>query len=194
MKVSWGFLSALLLLLPALTAGCAARKAVVQPSVPPADDPDRGKSSMAFLRDPHAEPPKLGPNERFEPPRPFEELRLPEYPPDALDAGEPPASLFLRITIGASGRVELIEDSPLGTTSPGPFAEQFRWAAIRAIRAWRFSPGRINRLIPPRPGDEDVERVESGPPVDIYYDVRFDFHIVNGKGQVKSTLGSGAPG
>ncbi len=58
------------------------------------------------------------------------------------------------------------------------------------------SAGRAHRVLPPEPGDAGdgppVERIETGPPIDVFYDLSFDFEIVDGVDRVRSSVEPGA--
>jgi hypothetical protein len=120
------------------------------------------------------------------------ELDVPDYPEEALDAGISPHTVAVRLTIDPDdGRVTTVEQSPLQASSGGPFAPQFWIAAERAVRLWRFTPGRMDRYEDGADVDGDGVsdsrmRAESIP-VPVFYDVRFDFTIRAGAPEVKSS-------
>lgn len=162
----------------------------VPPPPAPQPDPRHGAVSLQIIPDPNSHPPTFEANEQFVAPVITCEAVLPEYPPDALAAKAAPATVVLRVTIGASGRVERIEDSPVMASTPGPFASEFRWSAVRAIRRWQFSAGRIDRTVAQESsGGEKTEWVDVGEPLDVFYDMKFDFEIVAGEGRVRSSVG-----
>lgn len=174
-----------------LAAACAPKPA---PSASPAPDPAVGASSWRVLADPDAAKPELEEGEVFEGPLPEETLAVPEYPADALAARAGPALVAVRIFIGPDGSVVRVEDSPLLASSAGPFAASFRGAVDRTARAWRFRPGAITATVDGTDVDGDGKpdyRIQTAwDPVTVYYDIRFDFSIVEGKGLVTT---SGAP-
>ncbi len=147
--------------------------------------------ALKFLVDPHAAPPKLGDRQEFRPPQIDGAPQMPVYPPEALEVLAPPASVVVRITIDRDGRVSEIEDSPVMASTPGPLAPYFRASVVRAVRRWQFSPGRIEQYMDgpdlDRDGQPDYTRAVSTDPVDVWYDLRFDFQIEQGKGVVRSS-------
>ena len=174
-----------------LAASCAPKPA---PSTTPASNPAVGSSSWRVLADPDAAKPDLEEGEAFERPLPAARLALPEYPADALAAKAGAAVVAVRIFIGPDGTVVRVEDSPLLASSAGPFAASFRGAVDRTARSWRFRPGAITKSVDGTDVDGDGKpdyRVQTAwDPVTVYYDIRFDFSIVEGKGIVTTT---GAP-
>ncbi len=113
---------------------------------------------------------------------------LPEYPLRALEGGAGASSVFVRIVIDEKGKVAEVLDSAKGTSTPGPYATEFRSAVEEAVRGWSFQPGVIWRF---RDGNDldgdgkpDYRVTEGREFVSVYYDLRFDFEIVDGKGVV----------
>ena len=68
-------------------------------------------------------------------------------------------------------------------------------ASERAVRAWRFTEGRLVKIADGADfdgdGRSDYRKVVSDEAIEVYYDVRFDFAIVEGEGQV--TRGQSTP-
>ncbi len=159
--------------------------------------PERGKVALQIIADPNAHPPKLADRQEFVAPHIMGEPLLPVYPPEALEGHAAPATVVLRITIDTHGRVSHIEDSPVLASTAGPFAEEFRWAAIRAMRRWRFTPGYFDQVEDGEDldgdGKPDFTRSVQIDYVDVFYDLRFDFEIVRGEGRVHSSMGAPPP-
>jgi hypothetical protein len=170
-------------------SGCAGRKPVAA-AQPPAPDPARGQSSFEFLVDPPARDAEHSRYEQFMPPRPIGELASPEYPERALAAGYGPVSLAVRVNIGTEGQVTGISDIPGKPEENGPYASDFRQAVESAVHTWKFNPAELNRFEDGNDidgdGKPDYQRLVSTEKVPVYFDVRFDFEILQGKGQVKT--------
>lgn len=164
--------------------------APVRPPDPvPTPPPREGRASYAFLPEGRAGPANLGANEQFWSPSPMPDgTPLPEYPLRALEGGAGSSSVFIRIVIDEKGKVAEVLDSPKGTSTPGPYAAEFRGAVEEAVRRWSFQPGVIWRFRDGNDLDGDGKpdyRVTDGRElVSVYYDLRFDFEIVDGKGVV----------
>jgi TonB family protein len=171
----------------ALLALCACRRrdAELAPALP---DEDRATVGYAFLVDPAAGRPE---GYHFVPPAPRLDLRLPVYPPAALAARAGDAHVVVRIVIDTEGRIADVGTSPLGASSSGRFAPEFRDAALRALRQWRFTPGRLEQIADGPDADADgrpdYRKVTRTEPVRVFYDVRFDFEIVSGEGRVRTS-------
>jgi len=143
-----------------------------------------------FILDPTAAVLRLADGTDFVEPIPMREFPLPRYPQTALDAKAGPAQVVVRILIGTDGRIADVRDSPLEASSSGPFAGEFRDAALRALRHWRFNPGRIDQIANKDldgDGQPDYREVIRYDLVPVFYDVRFDFEIVGGEGKVRTS-------
>ena len=126
---------------------------------------------------------------RFVPPTPRTELSLPDYPPEALAGGASPIRIVLRIVVDPlDGRVTKVGPSPVEASGTGPYEREFRIESERAVRRWRFTPGRMETLEngPDEDGDgkPDYTRVAEVVPVPVLYDVRFDFERIGGEASV----------
>ena len=93
--------------------------------------------------------------------------------------------------IDTHGTVSQVGDSPMGQSDGGPFAEDYRRAVDDAVRTWRYQPGVLQHVVPGHDldadGKPDYKVVTSWDVVAVYYDIRFTFEIVDGKGVVKTT-------
>jgi hypothetical protein len=82
-----------------------------------------------------------------------------------------------------------VVDSPLGSSDGGPHASDFRKAVVDAVHAWQFTPGVLRRVEPGHDldgdGKPDYNVTTSYDLVPVYYDVKFTFEIVQGKGVVR---------
>jgi hypothetical protein len=161
---------------------------------PPAAAPARlGQSAYRFLPDPSAKMPEWAENEGdFQKPVPVRGRQpLPEYPEQALEDGVGDAWVTVRIRIGLDGTLTAVTDSPLEASWVGPGAAAFRQSVERALRRWQFEPGffakRGASIDADGDGAPDATRIDSWTRVPVYYDIRFDFRIVDGAGQVTST-------
>ena len=164
-------------------AACSRRRAVVSPALSDA----KGVTSLQFLNEPIID---LSEGQELQPPTPNGELALPSYPQRALRA-RAGAAVVLRFVINVQGEVVQVLDSPIATPLRGRYAEDFRVAAEKAIRTWRFKPAELQWLAKGKDlngdGKPDFLIVLKSEPVQVYTDVRLDFSIVKGKGQVHST-------
>jgi len=168
-------------------AGCAPKKPAA--TAPPDTQPlATGKSSASFVFDPSN--PALGLPEDilFDRPRPLDTLTLPIYPDRALAAGDGPHREIVRIIIDNKGHVSEVNDSPLGVSDGGLHAAEFRRVVEDAVRAWRFSPGALRKIVDGNDldgdGKADYVVTTSWDVVPVYYDVKFTFEIVEGRGVV----------
>lgn len=172
-----------------LCVSCAAKKpaAPVAPQPPPSPSP-AGTATYSFVFDPANPALGLAEDVKFNRPLPRETLKLPDYPGDALAAGDGPHRELVRIIIDRQGHVTEVGDSPLGTSDGGLHAASFRAAVDSAVRTWSFAPGALLHVEPGNDldgdGKPDYTVAKSIDIVPVYYDVRFTFQIVDGKGVV----------
>lgn len=170
-----------------LASGCAAER-----RPPAADLPVRAPAAphgivgLRFLPAPEgSDAITQTPDLRFVHPKARTELFLPDYPEAALAARVAPFFVALRIRIDPlDGRVTGVLPSPIFASSTGAFEREFQLAAERAVRLWRFTPGRIERLEGAGEREGELRRVVDIQPIAVFYDVRFDFEIVNGRPSV----------
>ncbi len=96
--------------------------------------------------------------------------------------------------IDTDGNVGQVLDSPLARSDRGAFAADYRRTVADAVRTWRFLPGVFQHVTggADRDGDgkPDYKVMTSADPVAVYYDIRFTFEIVEGKGVVRSNEGT----
>jgi hypothetical protein len=171
-----------------LAVACAKRKPpVVTP--PPATTQAEGTSKFSYVFDPSNPALGLPEDVKFNRPMPMAKLKLPSYPADALAAGDGPHLEFVRFTIDEHGDVSKIDDSPLGASDGGPHAAAFRQAVDEAVRTWKYQPGALRTVEPGHDldgdGKPDYTVTTSTRIVSVYYDVKFTFEIVEGKGVVR---------
>ena len=170
-----------------VVSGCSARKQVA-PVAPHALSPE-GKINYSFIFDPGNPALHLPTDVQFVRPVPVDTRTLPIYPEHALASRDGPHREIVRIVIDVHGNVGQVLDSPTGPSDDGPFAADYRRAVDAAVRTWRFQPGILWRFTggPDKNGDgrPDYKVLTSEDPVAVYYDVRFTFEIVTGKGVVK---------
>lgn len=165
-------------------------------SIPPAPQPsDKGAVGYEFIA--NAAPGSLTNTEHqeFITPTPLRKLLPPEYPERPLLEKAPHYEVTIRIVIDTEGRVSMVSDSPLGISTAGPYAQDFRRAVEATVRRWRFLPGRIDQLEDGDDVDDDGKpdsvHVARSDFVPVFYDVRFDFDIVAGEGRVSSSATPG---
>jgi hypothetical protein len=180
----------LLLLSPVMVLICSCLEACArQPTVVrPTEVTNYGRSSIGFITD----CPAAREGMDFEPPRPIGALALPEYPATALQARAGSAVVVLRFVISVEGDVTEVGDSPKAASTVGPFAAQFRAAAEKAVRCWRFKPAEWQWVEPGKDlncdGKPDYVRVLKRQRVSVYMDVRFDFDMVAREGRINPPL------
>jgi len=167
-------------------AACAVAPPRSAPTAPALMPPD-GQVGVIVLPTAGGEKPRPEVGETFYAPQPTY-TPLPSYPVSALMEQAAPARVAVRIVIGRDGRVEEITGSPVEESSGGPFAAAFRAAVDDALRLWTFIPGVYRRL---RPGGDldgdgtpDWQDATESRGVEVFYDLRFTFAIVDGDGQV----------
>jgi hypothetical protein len=159
--------------------GCAPARKPAPPAAPPDlegritlrvlhDEPDRGGGG----------PPEPAEPEEIVAPRPSPSNRPPAYPEAALKARAAAATTVVRIVIDSEGEVIHVADSPREESSRGAFADAFRAATHGAVSRWRFSPAIRKKTLR---GGRVVQT-----PITVYLDMRFDFTLVEGRGNVRS--------
>lgn len=147
---------------------------------PPATD--TGRSSFEFV-EPAAGPPPVSSAEAATPTNLSqwreatlqEPFALPVYPPRALKAKAGRNIVGVHIIVDVTGHVREVRMSMLVFSTPGPFADDFRDAVELAVRQWRFSPARSERIDILHAGDTTYSRVGSSENVETELDVAFTF-------------------
>ena len=143
---------------------------------------------MSYIFDPANPALGLPTDVEFRRPAPAEKFALPAYPERALAAGDGPHREIVRIVIDPNGAVTQVQDSPLGGSDGGPFSADYRAAVEAAVRRWKYMPGYLLHV---KDGEDkdgdgraDYKLTTDIDPVAVYYDVRFTFEIVDGRGVV----------
>lgn len=172
-----------------LLSGCAAKKpphATAPPTAP--RPPAEGKTRYSYIFDPANPALGLPADVQFLRPMARETKTLPVYPAAALAAHDTPHREVVRIVIDDHGSVGQVSDSPMERSDDGPFAADYRRAVDSAVRTWHFQPGVLQHV---RDGEDkdgdgkaDYKVMTSWEHVAVYYDIRFTFEIVDGKGIV----------
>ena len=169
--------------------GCAAKRPVARTAPPPPSA--EGKTSYSYIFDPGNPALGLPEDVQFRRPFPQDTKTLPKYPENALAVRDGPHLEVVRFIIDTHGNVERILDSPLESSDGGPFAADYRRAVEEALKSWRYEPGVLQHVEPGEDkdgdGKPDYKVMTSSEVVAVYYDVRFTFEIVDGKGVVKTT-------
>jgi predicted small lipoprotein YifL len=170
-------------------AGCGPKMPpTTPPPAPPGPAPPTGVSSYKFIVDAANPANNLPEDVKFRRPQPLDQRTLPIYPADALAAHDGPHRELVRIVIDDHGSVSQVGDSPLGASDGGLYAAAFREAVDTAVRRWRFAPGALYKTEPghdlDNDGKPDYQVATSIDVVPVYYDIRFTFEIVDGKGVV----------
>ncbi len=183
----------------ALSVGCSSSRLTSVPAAAPPSPvigPDpRGEVAFRVIPPPidtQPEPADATSTTHLTQPRAVRELARPEYPADALAAGVGDYTVVVRITIGKEGKVSRIDDSDRVPSTAGPFAATFRAAVEQAVRQWEFTPGILGEEKPGKDldGDGTIDYVISTrfERVPVFYHLRFDFTIVDGKGEVRGGM------
>lgn len=167
-------LSLVFALVSAWLAGC--RHAAVAPV-------SEGTSSYKFVTPPPPPPKKKEISIDGPPPatqtlnaQPILPLATPVYPPAALAAHAGAATVGVRITVDATGRVSDIRPSLVSLTLPSPFAAEFQAAVEAAVAQWRFHPGELRYLELVKDPGGDFQRVTSREKVEWTFEVSFAFN------------------
>ncbi len=175
-----------LLILPLLGSGCTVRRIVVSPPADASHDTGvHGLTSITILTSSKS----ASKDGEIFPPRPIGALQTPVYPENPLKAKYGQAVVAVRVFLDDSGRVTDIKDAPTCPSTGGRFAFEFRSAVEEAIHRWKFQPAEFRRYAEGKDlngdGKPDYMVVIAAKPVPVYFDVRFDFSIVKGQGQVR---------
>jgi hypothetical protein len=186
MRLRW-WARVVLVLTAVLAVGCAHTKPPTVGPPPPPVLPE-GKTSFNYIFDPSNPALGLPADVQFVRPHPMETTSLPKYPESALAARDGPHREIVRIVIDTEGHVSRVGDSPMGRSDGGPFAEDYRRSVEAAVKTWRYDPGTLRHVEdgPDHDGDgkPDYKVMTSWELVAVYYDIRFTFEIVDGKGVV----------
>jgi hypothetical protein len=170
-----------------LAGGCAPKKPPA-PAPSPLSALPEGKTSFHYIFDPANPALGLPADVQFVRPHPMETTSLPKYPENALGVHDGPHHEVVRIVIDPEGHVSQVADSPMAQSDGGPFAEDYRRAVEAAVKTWRYDPGTLRHVEdgPDHDGDgkPDYKIMTSSDRVAVYYDIRFTFEIVDGKGVV----------
>jgi hypothetical protein len=171
-----------------LAAACTAKQPPA-PTPKPQPPAREGSSKYSFIFDPANPALNLPEDVKFMRPSARGSLAFPVYPADALGAGDGPHCEIVRIVIDDHGSVTKVDDSPLGASDGGPYATEFRTSVEQAVRTWQFLPGALQKVAPGNDldgdGKPDYTVTTSTEIVSVYYDVKFTFEIVDGKGVVR---------
>ena len=143
---------------------------------------DEGTSSYRFV-DPTLPPTKKGglgvseklPTEQVINAQPIMPLATPIYPPTALAAHAGLATIGVRITVDAAGRVADVRPSLASVTVPSSFGTEFRAAVDAAVAQWRFRPAEIRHLELVKDVGGDFQRVTAREKTEWAFDVEFAF-------------------
>jgi TonB family protein len=148
-----------------------------------------GASSFAFVERPAGpvtartvttEPVEQKPLEDYREARPVYPLANPVYPARALKAKAGRATVGVRITVDATGRVSDVAPSMLVLSTPGPWADDFRAAVETAVQQWRFRPAEIEKIEFVITPTVSYSRILSTQKVEAQLDVAFNFTATGG--------------
>lgn len=179
-----------MLAVPALLAAACAHKKPAPVFVPPSPPP-QGKTKYSYIFDPGNPALGLPEDVQFRRPFPQDTKTLPKYPDNALAAHDGSHREVVRFVIDTHGNVDKVVDSPMEASDGGPFAADYRRAVEEALRTWSYEPGVFQHVKPGEDkdgdGKPDYKIMTKAEIVPVYYDVRFTFEIVEGKGVVRTT-------
>lgn len=157
----------------------------------PPSQPLRGETSFKILTDPNAPKQQLQENQFYQRPKAKGELAIPIYPQQALDSKTGEVSVAVRIVIDEEGKVSKITESPVIASTPSIYLKDFQQAVEAAMQKWVFEAAEIQQFEDGKDldgdGKPDYKRLISSEKIAVYLDLRFDFTIVAGRGQVSTT-------
>jgi hypothetical protein len=107
-------------------------------------------------------------------------LVLPIYPKAALAAKAGVATVGVKITVDANGRVSDVGPSLVAFSTPGPHATEFREAVEAAVAQWKFVPAEIRHLVPMKGGEKEFWAVTRTDKTEWTCDVVFTFNADGG--------------
>jgi len=126
---------------------------------------------------------------KFDRPDPIDTHTLPVYPARAFADRFGPHREVVRFVVDTKGHVTEVHDSPLAASDRDAYSEEFRRAVEEAVHRWEFSPGSLRHVEDGHDvdgdGKPDYVMTRSWELVPVYFDVRFTFEIVEGKGVVR---------
>lgn len=147
-----------------------------------------GRVAFQLVPDPGRVKPALLDQQVFMPPMPLESP-LPRYPRRAVVTDSAPIMVAVRIFVEVDGSVGQVLDSPLGDSTEARARDLFRAAVEKAVRGWKFEPGRIQTLTQGKDidgdGKPDYRVAVDETFIRTYLDLRFNFELVGGKGLVR---------
>jgi hypothetical protein len=171
-------------------SGCAKHKAVQLPSSPLPPNAQGVTSFKILTNAPGRQSTDSSTFREIIPPMPVGELKTPDYPERALKARFGNARIVVRVQLNDSGGVVGITESPMEESKRGRFFQEFWTEVEKAVRQWNFLPAKSQEC---RQGSDlngdgkpDYTVVISTQPIPVYFDVQFEFSIVNGVGQSQS--------
>jgi hypothetical protein len=145
--------------------------------------------SAKMVSDPNAPELQLGPGEEFVRPQLNSDNRVPVYPQQLVALRLPPHTIGVRVTFDESGRAVDVGPSPLVPSTADSYRSAFEAAVDEAVKRWRCYPPRIRKFRPGPDTDGDGKpdyRIMTAQRVfKTFFDLAFDFEIINGQPVVK---------
>jgi len=111
---------------------------------------------------------------------PMKNQPLPVYPTRALKAKAGAATVGVKVTVDAEGKVTDVGPSLLVFNTPGPYAEDFMAAVKQAVGQWRFHPAQIFYLERVEAPGVSYNRVSRSEKVEAQVDLAFSFTASGG--------------
>ena len=185
-------ITAILIALSApINFSCLKRPAAVKQPAIESSTPHRGPASFTILTvTPKVQSSGASTYKEIIPPRPIGELRSPAYPENALKSKFGSARFIVRVHLDDTGQVNDIGQNPLEATGENRFRQEFLAEIDKAVRQWKFQPAKVQECRKGRDlngdGKIDYTIVISTEKIPAYFDVQFEFSIVDGKGLAHS--------
>jgi len=147
-----------------------------------------GTASYEAVLDPSPDVIKLVSERLFLPATPSEENRPPLYPEGLLSLELPPQRIVVRLTLDRHGHVTAVTSKASASEADPRYQAVFETSIRTAVDGWRFSPATQRIFVDSPPDDSGkppYKMLKSETPVPTYFDIRFIFEMVEGKGAVR---------
>ena len=168
-----------------ILAACRSAPQAIQPKDVAAISPASGNVSAKLVADPSAPTVQLGPDEQFVAPHLRPENRPPVYPPQLVSLHLAPHIVSLRVTFDEKGYAWKVERSPVAMSTDDEYRAAFEAAVQETLTRWKCQPARIRKFRdgPDSDGDgkPDYRIMTSETTLKTFFDVSFEFAIVNGQ-------------
>jgi hypothetical protein len=173
-----------------ICSGCARHNNIKPPTIPLSENPQGMASFKILTNAPGRQTTDSSTFLEIVPPMPVGELKPPDYPSSALKARFGNVRIVARVQLDDAGEVVGITESPIEMPRQGCFIQEFRTEVEKAIRQWNFLPAKSQECMQGNDlnddGKPDYVVVISTQPIPVYFDVQFEFGIVDGVGRAQS--------